>query len=253
MSELTLTLLIENSARDGLIAEHGLSVLIDHRGRRFLLDAGTSGIFAVNAERMGLDLSTVEAAFLSHGHFDHSDGLAALFAVNPKASVFARCGVTAPEYHGERYIGVNPYLFQHHGKRFDLSDAPRQVFDGVWLIPDRIPHEQSVVLETADGLVILNSCCHAGADTVVGSVLAHFPGQPVRTLIGGFHLMGRDGVSTMGPAPEEILALGSRLFSDLKVAQVWTGHCTGTPAFELLRAAFPNRVNSLFTGLTLSF
>ena len=253
MAELKLTVLIENSAGEELIPEHGLSILLDYRGHRFLLDAGTSGIFAVNAERMGADLSTVEAAFLSHGHFDHSDGLSALFAVNPHVTVLARTGVTAPEYHGERYIGVNPYLFQHHGKRFDLSDQPRQPFDGLWLVPDSVPHEQSVVLETEDGLVILNSCCHAGADKVVESILAHFPGQSVRALIGGFHLMGKGGISTMGPSPEEILALGSRLFSSLKVEQVWTGHCTGAPAFALLRGAFPAQVNALSTGLVLNF
>ena len=253
MSELTLTVLIENSAQDGFISEHGLSFLIDYRGHRFLLDAGTSGIFAVNAERMGTDLSTVEAAFLSHGHFDHSDGLAAFFVVNPNAPVLARTGITAPEHHGERYIGVNPYLFQHHGKRFDLSNEPRTPFDGLWLIPDSIPHEQSVVLETEGGLVILNSCCHAGADKVVESVLAHFPNQTVRALIGGFHLMGKGGPSTMGPAPEEILALGSRMFYALKVEQVWTGHCTGAPAFDLLRGAFPGRVSPLSSGLILEF
>jgi len=253
VSELTLTVLMENSAGNGFLAEHGLSFLLDYRGHRFLLDAGTSGIFAVNAERMGIDLAAVESAFLSHGHFDHSDGLAAFFAVNPNAAVLARTGITAPEYHGERYIGVNPYLFQHHGKRFDLSDAPRQPFDGLWLIPDSVPHEQSVVLETEMGLVILNSCCHAGADKVVESVLVHFPGKRVRALIGGFHLMGKGGVSTMGPAPEEILALGCRLFSSLGVEQVWTGHCTGTPAFALLHGAFPAQVSALSSGLVLEF
>lgn len=61
------------------------------------------------------------------------------------------------------------------------------------------------------------------------------------------------GPSTMGPAPEEILTLGSRLFSARKVEQVWTGHCTGAPAFELLHGAFPAQVNALFSGLVLEF
>lgn len=253
MSELTLSVLLENSAESGLIAEHGLSIHLRYRGHALLLDAGDSGVFAVNAERMGVDLSAVELAALSHGHFDHADGFATFFALNSTAPILARTAITAPEYHGKRYIGVNPALLARFSSRFDLSDAPRQPMEGVWLLPDAVAHEQSLVLETEKGLVVLNSCCHAGAAEVAASVLRFFPNQTIRALIGGFHLMGEGGPSTLGAAPEELRALGDRLFSELGVGSVWTGHCTGTPAFALLHDAFPNRVHPLTTGLLLSF
>ncbi len=253
MPELRLTFLMENSAPQGLIGEHGLSVYLEYRGRRLLLDAGESGAFLVNAERLGLDLAGVELAFLSHGHYDHADGLAAFFVVNSAAPVLARTGITAPAYHGSEYIGVNAGLLHRRGRRFQLSDETREPLPGVWTVPDPVDHEQSLVLETGGGLVILNSCCHAGADKVVDSVLEQLPGKPVRALIGGFHLMGADGPATLGPAPEAVLALGERLFSGLDVGGVWTGHCTGAPAFSLLNGAFPGRVHPLTTGLVLEF
>lgn len=253
MAELRLTVLMENTAPGGLIPEHGLAFYLEYRGGHYLLDAGESGAFLVNAERLGIDLSAVDLAFLSHGHYDHADGLAAFFAVNAAAPVCARSHAAAPCYHDGRYIGVKHGLFQRRAKRFTYSDAPRLAAPGLWTVPDQVLHEQSLAAETEAGLVLLNSCCHAGADHVVESVLAQFPGRRVRALIGGFHLMGAGGVGTLGPAPETVLCLGSRLFDGLQVAEAWTGHCTGAPALSLLRGAFPGRVHPLTTGLTLEF
>ena len=70
--ELRITVLMENTAREGLEAEHGLSFFLEYRGRRFLLDAGSSGRFADNAQKLGVDLDGVELAALSHGHYDLS-------------------------------------------------------------------------------------------------------------------------------------------------------------------------------------
>lgn len=88
--ELRITVLMENTAREGLEAEHGLSFFLEYRGRCFLLDAGSSGRFADNAQKLGVDLDGVELAALSHGHYDHADGLRAFFALNDRAPVYIR-------------------------------------------------------------------------------------------------------------------------------------------------------------------
>lgn len=88
--ELRITVLMENTAREGLEAEHGLSFFLEYRGRRLLLDAGSSGRFADNARKLGVDLERVELAALSHGHYDHADGLRAFFARNDRAPVYIR-------------------------------------------------------------------------------------------------------------------------------------------------------------------
>ena len=77
---MDITVLIENLGPDSLACEHGLSLHIQYRGRSILLDMGSSGAFADNARKLGIDLAGVELAVLSHGHYDHADGMRAFFA-----------------------------------------------------------------------------------------------------------------------------------------------------------------------------
>ena len=65
--------------------------------------------------------------------------------------------------------------------------------------------------------------------------------------------MGKGGVTSLGPTEEQVIALGHRMFHELGVQQVWTGHCTGTPAYDLLKENFSEFVSPLATGLTLTF
>ena len=253
MADLNLVVLIENSSPDGLLREHGLSVYLEYRGCPVLLDAGESGAFLRNAADLGVDLSQVAYAALSHGHYDHADGLTAFFVANRTAQAYARPRIADAETSGGAYIGVNPGLLHRHSRRFDLGDGPRELIPGLHLLPDTVPHEQSLVAETAQGLVILNSCCHAGAGHIVQDVKAQFPGQPVRALVGGFHLMGRDGPKSLGVAPGIVKNLAHWLLEELEVGELYTGHCTGRPAFTLLAESYPDRVHALTTGLTLTF
>lgn len=251
---MKVTVLMENSARDGLIPEHGLSFYIEYRGGRYLLDAGECGAVVYNAAKLGVDLSKVDKAALSHGHYDHADGFNAFFAVNPSASVYARPRITDPEYFDEKeYIGINPGMFCRYETRFDLADGPRTLSEGLHLIPDRVKHEQSLVAETAEGLVVFNSCCHAGVVKILSQLAEQFPGPPIRAVLGGFHLMGHDGPETLGPPPEKVRSIAAALRDDLKVQDIYTGHCTGDPAYALLEEELGDRLHHLTAGAVYEF
>ena len=72
-----ITVLVENrSSRNDLKVEHGLSLWIEADGLRILFDTGQSGVFFTNAERLGVPVSSADTVVLSHGHYDHSGGLA---------------------------------------------------------------------------------------------------------------------------------------------------------------------------------
>ena len=109
-------------------------------------------------------------------------------------------------------------------------------------MPDDFSHEQTLVLETPRGLVLLSSCCHAGADTIIREVQAAFPGRPIQAIVGGFHLYETPD--------QEVRALARRL-RDTGVAQILTGHCTGERGFALLREELGAQVTQFSTGLVV--
>lgn len=251
---MKLTVLIENSAPDHLHAEHGLSLYLQCEGGNILLDAGTSGIFTENAAVLNCPLNGVHIAVLSHGHYDHSDGFPALLQEHETMKIYARPAVMQPQYAADgRYIGLSDGLKDKYAHRFDLSDEQRELLPGVWLVPDALDHEQSLVVDTDLGLVVMNSCCHAGADNIVAGVMERFPGRHVHALIGGLHLMGPGGTSTLGMSPEEVRTMAHNLVGNLGVDKIYTGHCTGQPGYNLLEEAIPGHVFPLNTGAVLEF
>lgn len=251
---MKLTVLIENTAPDELTGEHGLSVYINYNNTPILLDGGSSGKFLENAKSLGVDITSIKLAVLSHGHYDHGDGLAAFLAQNEQATVYFRPAALAEHWSDNggthHYIGLSDAVKELLARRGRRVDEVARLLPGVWLVPDSVEHEQSLVLEGEDGLVILNSCCHAGAGYIVRGVKEAFPGKRVRALIGGLHLMGKN-THCLGVAPGIVKNLGKWLFEELEVGTLYTGHCTGDPAFDLLKESYPERVVRLTTGLEI--
>ena len=140
--ELRITVLMENTAREGLEAEHGLSFFLEYRGRRFLLDAGSSGRFADNAQKLGVDLDGVELAALSHGHYDHADGLRAFFALNDRAPVYIRPQAGEAYYSksggSPRFVGIHREIWEGFRDRFVPVDGLYPLCPGAWLAPETV-------------------------------------------------------------------------------------------------------------------
>ncbi len=172
----------------------------------------------------------------------------------------------------KRYIGIPKDILNKYADRFIYVHEDYKINEGVWLIshktdnlegrgkkahmyrmtknglkPDDFHHEQSLVFDTDDGLVILNSCSHGGIDNIVKEVKATFQGRKVLAVIGGFHLMGFMGTSSMSIKAEEVKALGNRLV-DLGVEHIYTCHCTGDPAYKILKKTLGDTVEYFSTG-----
>lgn len=200
-------ILSDNIPWGDLEGEWGLSVYITYRDKRILLDTGASGLFLENAKKLGVDLTQVDYAVLSHGHFDHSNGMEAFFETAPEAPFYVRPGCDACYFleDGEMtYGGVPKAVTERFRDRMVFAEGDLSPSEGVWLIPHKTPglsargaadgmyvlrdgtlepdgfaHEQSLVLETGEGLVIFNSCSHGGADTIIREVGETFPGKRV--------------------------------------------------------------------------
>ena len=117
--------------------------------------------------------------------------------------------------------------------------------------PDDFSHEQSLIFETEHGLILCNSCSHGGIVNIVKEAQRALQ-KDVYAVIGGFHLKGPDGVDSMAVSPAEVEEIGRQLVQ-LGVKKIYTGHCTGQPAFAILQKTCPEAVQALHTGLRLEF
>lgn len=274
---MEITVLIENLGPEGLVCEHGLSVHVMHRGHSILLDTGSSGAFADNANALGIDLAGVEYAALSHGHYDHADGLRAFFAANGNTSMLVRKGALGGYYsmrggNAPRFVGIHRDICRDFASRLVEVDGLYQLTEGAWLVENPAPeageerkqylykklgedrfveddfsHEHSLVLEGENGLVIFNSCCHAGAANIAAHIAKQFPGKPIAALLGGFHMMGATGTDSINCSREYVNSVADA-FRQLDIGRIYTGHCTGIPAFELLKERLGDRLVYMKTG-----
>lgn len=265
---MKITVLIDNTALGRLAEEWGLCFHIVYGGKNYLLDTGASAGFLQNAIALGIDISQVDYGILSHAHFDHSNGMDAFFAANEGASFYLREGAAENCYSKGiffyHYDGIARGILARHKDRIVYVSRDYKVDENVYLIPHKTPgledegkkarmyvkkkgemipddfsHEQSLVFDTDKGLVVFNSCSHAGPDVIVKEVRDTFGGREVLAMIGGFHLFKTP--------TDEVRALAQRLQS-AGVKNIYTGHCTGDTAYCILKEELGDMVSSLGSG-----
>ncbi|MDF2487019.1 MAG: beta-lactamase domain protein, partial [Herbinix sp.] len=237
----------------------------------YLLDSGASDKFLINTKALKIDVKEIDYAILSHAHYDHAGGMGAFFDHNDKASFYLRSGSRENSYLKiaflKKYIGLEHGILQRSQDRIIMAEGDYVIEPGVFLIPhkteglekigrkaflyvnsegqykpDNFNHEQSLVFDTAQGLVILNSCSHGGADTIIREIQETFPEKQVYALIGGFHLIKQSS--------KEVRKLAIKL-KESGVKHIYTGHCTGDKAFKILKEELQDRVDYLSTGLEI--
>ncbi len=267
------TVLADNIANENLHGEWGLSIFIQSGSNRILLDAGASALFLENAEKLSIDIANVDFGVLSHAHYDHADGLRAFFAANQKAKFYLRADAKENCYFKKwfirKYIGLPRNILFEYRDRFVRVDGDYRLAEGIYLIPhkisglseigrknnmyvkqqgkwtpDQFAHEQSLVFDTGEGLVVFNSCSHAGVDGIIGEIEQTFPKKKMKAFVGGFHIYNQ---------PEaKVRALAKRL-KTTGVEKIYTGHCTGAKPFAILKEELGERVDQLRVGIVMEF
>ena len=261
---MIITALMENTAiEDGFLFEHGLSLHIQTREHRVLFDTGQSNGFIANAGRLGIDLTAVDMAVLSHGHYDHGGGLMGFLALNSKALVYvSRCAFDSFYAGEERYIGLDPALKANPrlvpvGDSLEIGDGltlfscnerPRpyvmdsyglNVLRGDALMPDDFRHEQYLLIQEEGMRVLISGCSHKG----VLNIEEWFEPD---VLVGGFHFMKLDvdgaGRDVLDDAAEKLLSHGTDYV---------TCHCTGADQYRYLQGIMGERLGYLACGETV--
>jgi len=119
------------------------------------------------------------------------------------------------------------------------------------LILDDFAHELVLILIEHDGLVVFTGCSHQGILNMVEAVTRAFPGSPLKAVFGGFHLVILPTFNFMAGSREEIRGIGTRML-EYPLECVYTGHCTGSHAFEVLKGAMGKKLEYIATGRTVT-
>jgi 7,8-dihydropterin-6-yl-methyl-4-(beta-D-ribofuranosyl)aminobenzene 5'-phosphate synthase len=271
---MKLTCIVDNYVEEvGFWGEWGLSFLVESQGRQVLFDtAQTPEVFMHNVKALGLDLSGVDALVLSHGHFDHTGGLAAALPKLRRVPLYLHPAAFRPRKHLTSKLEDIGMPISRETLEAALDVRPEEkaveVVPGVWttgyiaertypdggskgllaevdgqLVPDDYADDLSLVLDTGESLVLLCGCCHAGLLNTIAQVRRDF-GRPISSIIGGTHL----GMSN--PSAEywrQIIAM----LSDIGSPQLYLSHCSGFEASLVLAQAFPGKVHGCSSGRVL--
>lgn len=268
---MKITVLSDNIGCGTLKGEWGLSFHIEFNGKQYLLDTGGSDLFLSNARELGIDISEVDCAILSHAHYDHSLGMEAFFLTNSKADFYVSPNAGENCYAGfsfiSKYIGIPKGILSKYKDRIKTPPGVTEIAKDVFIVPhstaglskigrqshlyirhgwiyapDNFSHEQSLVFRTEGGLIIFNSCSHSGADVVMAEVSRAFPGEKVKAYLGGLHLF-RMTDKKVKKIAEKIKNAG--------LGCVITGHCTGDRAFAVLKSCLGNAINQFRCGTAI--
>lgn len=274
---MRITVLAENTGPSEFKIEHGLSLYIEFNDKKYLLDAGPSDSFFKNAHALSIDLGRVDKAVLSHGHYDHGDGFMVFLNQYKDKVVYGAKNIFDDYYSGSggsvHYIGLSSKLKQMKN-RFNTISKDTKIDEKIYLIlddvsntkeigvqkklykkvddvlqPDNFDHELSLVFDTPKGLVICNSCSHAGLESIVDNIKKRL-NKPVYAYVGGLHMKStKNHIETSSFTEEQIQNLC--IFIKKNIQYVLTGHCTGNVSYDLLKKYLKDRIDFLTTGKTI--
>jgi len=263
-----ITIICDNTVSiKGGVGEHGFAAFLETERGNFLFDTGSGEGLISNLMKFDKDPLSIQKIILSHGHHDHTGGLASILELSGGVEVLAHPDLFSIRYHicqkdgkeVSRFVGLKfqrAYLESLGGgfildknfrevtrEMFLTGEVPRKTsfekgdpkhfaMSGEGLIPDPFWDDQSLVIESQKGLVLLLGCAHAGMINILEHIIEKTGAERVHAIIGGTHL----NFASPQQVEETVAAL-----KKFKVGHIGVSHCTGLKATLRLYAEFGER------------
>ncbi len=265
--KLRITTLSENTAGVGnLLAEWGLSILVETDDINILLDTSSGSSASHNADILDVDLSKIDKIVLSHGHFDHTGGLRQILRkMRKEVEIIAHPDIWAAKYarrqgQKDRYIGM-PFQRQELeslGARFNLTAKSVKITNNIMTTgeivmvtdfeeiepnrfsvkeetgwqPDELLDDQALIINTEQGLVVILGCAHRGVINTLYHAQQLTGVKPIHMVLGGCHLIS---------ASKEQIQLTISALRELGTQKLGVSHCTGLPAAVIMAQEFGDK------------
>ena len=265
---MRITIICENTVGRLIgLGEHGFSAFIETDQGNYLFDTGSGHSIVKNSLELNKDLRTIRKIFLSHGHYDHTGGLPEVLKLRGKVDVHAHPHIFLDRVHMikeneneiKRFVGLpfkKSYL-ETLGANFVLNKGFIEIEKGIFLtgeVPrktsfekpdsrlfaevdgkmnlDTFSDDQSLILDTEKGLILILGCAHSGMVNIIHHVLNKTGKEKFYAILGGTHL----DFLTKEQSNESIEAL-----KRFQVEKIGACHCTGMRAAFKLHQEFGER------------
>lgn len=260
---MKLSVLTENAAGGKFLAEHGLSYLIEHDGKKILFDTGHSDVFLKNSTLLGYNIQqSIDQIVLSHGHWDHGDGLQYLknktlithpnsfikrFRKGAKENIGLALSKTEIQKKFHLIESIDPYfitkniIFLGEIPRLNNFESQKTTFADEQGKDDFVIDDSAIAIVQNNELIIITACSHSGICNIIDYAIRISGIDRVNTIMGGFHLKQNDFQTQKT----------IEYLKKLKPDHILPSHCTDLPALTAFYEEF--QIQQVKTGQVFQF